>query len=158
VGGVLPFVTARRALGAGAVLLALALAGCADAQPGDTNNGPGYTENVSDLLVKIPALLGDPCRTGDVGANYPNCGRYVTEVANTANTLMVAAPSETPAANAIQKAVNSYQQLGCETVGPKPSAEQNTQCPQALRTIGSELDTVQKTLSSVASASATPTG
>jgi hypothetical protein len=147
----------RRSVAAGAVLLAFGLAGCADAQPGDVNNGPGYTENVSDLLVKIPALLQDPCRTGQLAQVYPSCGRYVTEVANTANTLEVAAPNETAAANALTKAVNTYQQQGCQNVTDQGSAVQNQQCPAALKTIGAELDEVDTALSSSAAADPTPT-
>jgi hypothetical protein len=130
-----------------ALAAALTLAGCADAQPGDVNNGPGYTNSVSDLLVKIPALQGDPCRSTQAGKIYPNCGRYVTEVANVVDAVRAELPNQPDLTSNLQGAVNTYQQLRCETVNGTGSTSQQKSCPQALRTIGSELDGVDKTLS-----------
>src|SRR5438105_1280612 len=90
------------------VLALTALAGCADNQPGDTNNGPGYTDNVADLLVKVPALDGDPCRGKQAGTLFPNCGRYVTEVANTIGALRDNLPNQGAALTALQGAVTRY--------------------------------------------------
>jgi hypothetical protein len=130
-----------------ALAAALTLAGCADAQPGDVNNGPGYTDSVSDLLVKIPALQGDPCRSTQASQIYPNCGRYVTEVANVVDAVRAELPNQPDLTTNLQNAVNTYQQLRCETVNGNASQDQQKSCPQALKTIGSELDGVDKTLS-----------
>lgn len=142
--------TASRAVIAGTALAAvLALAGCADAQPGDVNNGPGYTDSIADLLVKIPALQNDPCRSTQAPKIYANCGRYVTEVANVVDAVHAELPSQPNLTTNLQNAVNTFQQLRCETVNGDASAAQAASCPQALRTIGSELDSVDKTLSTL---------
>lgn len=142
--------TASRAVIAGTALAAvLALAGCADAQPGDVNNGPGYTDSIADLLVKIPALQNDPCRSTQASTIYPNCGRYVTEVANVVDAVHAELPSQPNLTTNLQNAVNTFQQLRCETVNNDASAQQTKNCPQALRTIGTELDSVDKTLSTL---------
>lgn len=142
--------TASRAVIAGTALAAvLALAGCADAQPGDVNNGPGYTDSISDLLVKIPALQNDPCRGNQATQIYPNCGRYVTEVANVVDAVHAELPSQPNLTTNLQNAVNTYQQLRCETVNGDASSTQTRQCPESLRTIGSELDNVDETLSTI---------
>ena len=131
------------------VLALAALAGCADNQPGDTNTGPGYTDNVADLLVKVPALDGDPCRSKQSATLFPNCGRYVTEVANTLGALRDDLPNQASALTALQGAVTRFQQLGCDTISGTPSASQQTQCPAALTTIGAELDTLNKALATL---------
>ena len=131
------------------VLALAALAGCADNQPGDTNNGPGYTDNVADLLVKVPALDGDPCRSKQAGTLYPNCGRYVTEVANTIAALRDNLPNQAQALTALQGAVSKFQQLGCDTITGTPSPAQRAQCPAALTTIGAELDILNKALATI---------
>lgn len=138
---------ARLASLAGAVVLAtLALAGCAATQPGDKNPGAGYTNEVGDLLVKIPALRSDPCRGVEAGALFAGCGRYVTEIANTLAALRADLPGQGAAANALQDAVNTYQRLNCDSAGNAPSAEQRAACPGALRTIGAQLDALQRAL------------
>lgn len=142
----------RRAMIAGTALAAvLTLAGCADTQPGDVNNGPGYTDSISDLLVKIPALQNDPCRGTQATKIYPNCGRYVTEVSNVVDAVHAELPNRSDLTKGLQNAVNSYQQLRCELVNNDASPAQAKNCPTALRTIGSELDTVDQTLSTLPS-------
>ncbi|HEX3780487.1 MAG TPA: hypothetical protein VHX38_12540 [Pseudonocardiaceae bacterium] len=139
--------TVSRVVIVGAALTAvLSLAGCADTQPGDVNNGPGYTDSVSDLLVKIPALQGDPCRSTQASQIYQNCGRYVTEVANVVDAVRAELPSQPNLTTNLQNAVNTYQQLRCESVNGNGTANQQKTCPQALKTIGAELDGVDKTL------------
>lgn len=134
-----------------ALAAVLTLAGCADTQPGDVNNGPGYTDSIADLLVKIPALQNDPCRSAQATTIYPNCGRYVTEVANVIDAVHAELPSRPNLTTNLQGAVNTYQRLRCETVNNDASPDQAKNCPQALRTIGSELDSVDKTLSTLPS-------
>jgi hypothetical protein len=142
----------RRAMIAGTALAAvLTLAGCADAQPGDVNNGPGYTDSIGDLLVKIPALQNDPCRSTKAPQIYPNCGRYVTEVSNVVDAVRAELPNRPDLTKNLRNAVNSYQQLRCELVNGDASPNQATNCPAALRTIGTELDSVDKTLSTLPS-------
>lgn len=129
---------------AGIVLAVLAVAGCADAQPGDQNTGSGYSNNVSDLLVKIPALVSDPCRSPQ--ADYTNCGRYVTEVANTVNALRADVPGHTAQVNGLANAVHTYQSLACDTISGKPTATQRAKCPASLSTIGKDLDQLGSSL------------
>jgi hypothetical protein len=131
------------------VLGTLVLAGCADNQPGDVNNGPGYTNNVSDLLVKLPALDGDPCRGAQVATLFPNCGRYVTEVANTLALLRDDLPDQGASVTALQNAVNAFQRLGCDTVNGTATAKQLSDCPGALHAIGTELDLLGQALAAV---------
>lgn len=137
----------------GLVLAALALAGClagcADTQPGDQNPGAGYTNNVSDLDVKIPALQADPCRGKQADSLYGNCGRYVTEVANTIGALRADLPAQSGEIDTLQAAVNSYQKTDCDTVGGTPSTAQRTGCPKALASIGTELDRLSQALASL---------
>lgn len=142
--------TAGRAAIAGTALAAvLALAGCADRQPGDVNNGPGYTDSIADLLVKIPALQNDPCRGTQATTIYPNCGRYVTEVSNVIDAVHAEVPNQPTLTSRLQDSVNSYQRLRCETVNNDATATQAKSCPDALRAIGTELDSVDKTLSTM---------
>ena len=133
---------------AGVALAALAVAGCADAQPGDQNPGAGYTNNVSDLLVKIPALQSDPCRGKQAGTLYSNCGRYVTEVANTVNALRADVPGHTAEINALASAVHKYQATACDTINGTPTARQRSTCPAALTAIGTDLDQLSTALTS----------
>src|SRR5262249_17524707 len=123
-----------------AALAASAVAGCADDQPGDQNPGVGYTNNVSDLMVKIPALQSDPCRGPQAAQLFPNCGRYVTEIANTVNALRADVPGQSTEINALSSAATTYQSLSCDSAGNTPSAEQNSKCPAALTAIGKDLD------------------
>jgi outer membrane murein-binding lipoprotein Lpp len=133
----------------GVALAVLAVAGCADTQPGDQNNGPGYTNNVSDLRVKIAALRGDPCRTQT--SQFANCGRFVFEVANTVNTLRAGVHNDTADIDALAAAVHSYQSLSCDSAGNSPSAVQRSTCPAALADIGRDLDALSNALASTPS-------
>lgn len=136
----------RRLVLAGVALVLLA--GCADAQPGDRNTGPGYTNNVADLQVKVPALKGDPCRGTRADQLFANCGRYVTEVANTIGALRADLPGQAGEIAVLQDAVNSYQRSSCDTA-TSPSAAQRTDCPKALTSIGTELDRISQALASL---------
>jgi hypothetical protein len=129
---------------AGIVFAVLAVAGCGEAQPGGQSTGSGYTNNVADLLVKIPALVTDPCRSPN--ADYTNCGRYVTEVANTVNALRADVPGHTAQVNSLGTAVHTYQSMACDTISGKPTPAQQTKCPAALQTIGKDLDQLGKSL------------
>jgi outer membrane murein-binding lipoprotein Lpp len=136
---------------AGLVLALLAVAGCADTQPGDQNPGVGYTNNISDLRVKIPALQADPCRGAQAGQLYGNCGRFVTEVSGTVNALRADVPGHTSLINALAGAVNRYQSLDCDTITGRPTANQRTTCPAALTSIGTDLDRLGNALASAPS-------
>jgi outer membrane murein-binding lipoprotein Lpp len=126
----------------------LVVAGCGSNQPGDTNPGSGYTNNVSDLQVKIPALRSDPCRGRQADQLFANCGRYVTEVANVVAALRADVPGQTGDINALAGAVHSFQSLGCDTAGGSPSQAQRSGCPQALTSIGTDLDRLGQSLTS----------
>ncbi|HWC83363.1 MAG TPA: hypothetical protein VG756_25695 [Pseudonocardiaceae bacterium] len=126
-----------------------ALAGCADNQPGDVNNGPGYTDNIADLKVKLPALDSDPCRGKQVTTLYPDCGRYVTEVANTLGAIKGNLAGQSRAIGALQADVSKYQGMGCDTITGTPTASQQSGCPVALTGIGTELDILNKALTSI---------
>jgi hypothetical protein len=139
----------RLAACAGIALAALAVAGCADTQPGDQNPGVGYTNNVSDLLVKIPALTSDPCRGAQAPQLFPSCGRFVTEVSNTVNALHADVPGQATEINALSTAIHAYQSLSCDSAGNTPTATQNAQCPAALTAIGRDLDQLAHALASV---------
>lgn len=144
----------RRLAGvAGFALAVLAVAGCADAQPGDQNNGPGYTNNAADLQVKVDALQSDPCRGKQATQIYPSCGRYVTEIANSVITLRDTVPAETTSINAMANAATTFQKLSCDTVTGQPSATQTAECPQALLNIGIDLDKIEQALASAPSSS-----
>jgi hypothetical protein len=124
------------------------LAGCADNQPGDQNPTPGYTNNVSDLRVKVPALKADPCRGSRADQLFTNCGRYVTEVANTIGALRADLPGQDGEITVLQDAVNSYQRAGCDSA-TSPTAAQRRDCPKALTSIGTELDRLGQALASL---------
>ena len=141
--------TSTRIVVAGCALAALVLAGCANTQPGDRNTGRGYTNDVSDLLVKVPALQGDPCRGKQADQLFPSCGRYVTEVANTVSALRTDLPAQSTETNTLQNAVTSYQRSGCDTAGTSPTVDQRNKCPRALAAIGAELDQLSKALDSL---------
>lgn len=138
----------RLACLAGLVLALLVVAGCADDQPGDRNPGVGYTNNIADLQVKIPALRSDPCRGAQAAQLYGDCGRYVTEVSNTVNALRADVPGHTSLINALSGAVNRYQSMDCDTITGRPTANQRTNCPAALKAIGTDLDQLGSTLAS----------
>lgn len=126
----------------------LAIGGCANTQPGDKNAGPGVAQERPDVTVKLAALRGDPCRGPRVATIYPGCGRFVTEVANTVATLRAQLPGEVVATSALNDAVTVYQRLGCEIVAGAASPDQTTRCPQALTTIGAELDRLGRVMAS----------
>ena len=44
--------------------------------------------------MKIPALQNDPCRGTQANKIYPNCGRYVTEVANVVDAVHAELPNQ----------------------------------------------------------------
>ena len=133
---------------AGVALALAGCAGCANTQPGDRNPGPGYTNNVSDLRVKVPALKTDPCRGSRADQLFTNCGRYVTEVANTIGAVRADLPGQTGEVTVLQGAVNSYQRANCDTA-TSPTSAQRTDCPKALRSIGTELDRLGQALASL---------
>jgi hypothetical protein len=124
------------------------LAGCANTQPGDRNTGPGYTNNVSDLQVKVPALKTDPCRGTRADQLFATCGRYVTEVANTIGALRADLPGQAGEITVLQDAVDSYQRASCDTA-TAPTAAQRTDCPKALTSIGTELDRIGQALAAL---------
>lgn len=130
---------------AAALAAALSLAGCANTQPGDVNNGPGYTNNINDLSTKVQVYSADPCRSAQSGQLFANCGRFVTEVASTIGTLRSQLPNNADI-GAAQNAVNSFQRLGCDAIGGTPTAAQRTGCPQALLAIGHALDDLNRAL------------
>jgi outer membrane murein-binding lipoprotein Lpp len=130
---------AGRALAA-AVVMTVAVAGCASTQPGDKNPGVGYTNNVADLAVKVPALVVDPCRGPRAAQIFNECGRFVTEVANTIAAMRADLPSQSRTIDALSDAVNRYQRAGCDAVIGTPSDALRTTCSTALTDIGSELD------------------
>lgn len=136
---------ARLLAGFGAAL-ALALAGCADTQPGDQNPGSGYTNSVADLDVKVPALQSDPCRGRQADTLFGDCGRYVTEVSNTIGALRAELPGQAGEIDTLAAAVNDYQKARCDTAGPSPSSAQRAGCPKALTSIGVELDRIDTAL------------
>lgn len=136
---------------AGLALALLAVAGCADDQPGDQNPGIGYTNNIADLRVKIPALLSDPCRGAQAGQLYGDCGRFVTEVSGTVNALRADVPGHTALINALAGAVHRYQSLECDTIVGRPTAAQRGTCPAALKSIGADLDQLSSALASAPS-------
>jgi hypothetical protein len=134
---------------AGAVLTLTAIAGCADTQPGDKNPGSGYTDEISALLVKVPALRSDPCRGARASTQFPDCGRFVTEVAGTIAAVRTDLPNQPDATATLQSAVNTYQQLSCDTAGNTPTTQQKEQCPQALTAMGTQLDHLDQLLEQV---------
>lgn len=136
---------------AGLVLALLTVAGCAGTQPGDQNPGVGYTNNISDLRVKIPALQADPCRSAQAGQLYDKCGRFVTEVSGTVNALRADVSGHTGLINALAGAVNRYQSLACDAITGRPTANQRTACPAALKSIGTDLDQLGNALTSAPS-------
>ncbi len=130
-------------------LLALALAACADDQPGDRNPGAGYTNSVADLKVKVPALQADPCRGSQAGSLFVDCGRYVSEVTNTIGAMRAELPGAAGEIDTLQAAVTSYQKAGCDAVTGTPTAAQRAGCPKALTSIGTELDRISRALASL---------
>jgi hypothetical protein len=71
---------------------------------------------------------------------FGNCGRYVTEVANTIGALRAELASQSGEIDTLQAAVNSYQRANCDSAGGSPSTAQRSDCPKALTSIGTELD------------------
>lgn len=133
----------------GVALVALVATGCADTQPGDRNPGAGYTNSVADLDVKVPALQADPCRGRQAESLFVDCGRYVTEVANTIGALRAELPGQSGEIDTLAAYVTSYQRAGCDTAAGTPSASQRTTCPKALTSIGTELDRIDEALASL---------
>lgn len=127
----------------------LALAGCADNQPGDRNTGPGISNEPADLAVKVPALLADPCHTAEAARIFPDCGRFVTEVSNIVSTVESEVPSQSAVATQLQDSTNNYLKLNCGIITGKPTDQQSTQCPAALRSIGTELEDLGKALAAM---------
>jgi hypothetical protein len=142
----------RRTVLVGGALIAVVavpgLAACADAQPGDVNNGPGYTNNVADLTIKVQNYAADPCRRTQDAQIYANCGRFVTEVASAAGSIAAQLPGNKDVST-LTNAVNGYQRLGCDAITGTPTAAQRTGCPQALTTIGGALDRLTVALEKV---------
>lgn len=131
-----------------AIAVAVLVAGCSGTGTGRGGNGPGYTGNVSDLQVKIPALRSDPCRSTQADQLFPSCGRFVTETANVVNTLRADVHGHKGEVDALAKAVHTYQAMACDAISGQPSQAQRSACPQALRTIGTELDRLGSSLGS----------
>jgi hypothetical protein len=126
----------------------VAVGGCAAPHAGNGSNN-GYTNDVADLLVKVPALRGDPCRGAQAGQIFANCGRYVTEIANTVAALRADLPGQGASVDALQTAVTTYQRNTCDSAGSSPTAVQARACPAALTTIGVELDRLGGALAAI---------
>jgi hypothetical protein len=71
----------------------------------------------------------------------------VTEVANTVAALQADVPAQASEISALAGSVHSYQSMSCDTIPGRPSAAQRTGCPQALTSIGRDLDAIAKALS-----------
>ena len=128
----------------GIAVTACAVAGCASGSSGGDESG--YTNNTQNLAVKISALRSDPCRTTRADQLWPDCGRYVTEVAGTIGSLRETTQAPAVDVNAMNGAVHSYQSLACDAVSGQPSAAQRDTCPKALASIGTALDRIGSVL------------
>jgi hypothetical protein len=122
--------TVRLVLAAGMVVL-VGLAGCGANGPAPPRGTPHV--DVGALRVKVRALQADQCQRLDPRAVYPDCGRYVTEVAGTVGTLRAQLGGRPDAAEALgrlQSGVATYQGRSCENTGA-PAEE----CAAALATL-----------------------
>jgi hypothetical protein len=132
-----PIDRVSRAWLAGVALLVL-LAGCGGAGQGGSTGGsqaPPATGDVSALRVKVHALEADQCQRVDPRTVFPECGRYVTEVAGTVGTLrgqLAGQPNSGDALARLQSGVSEYQGKGCE--GPSAPADECAAALGKLRT------------------------
>ncbi|GDY29973.1 hypothetical protein GTS_16060 [Gandjariella thermophila] len=120
---------------AGVALLVL-LAGCAGGSRSGTP-APPTTADATALRVKVHALEADQCQRVDARTVYPECGRYVTEVAGTVGTLRSQLSGQPAAGDALarlQSGVSAYQSRGCD--GPAAPADE---CAAALTTLRTAL-------------------
>jgi hypothetical protein len=123
---------------AAAALLA-ALTGCAGCGS-DSRGGaptPSTTGDVTALRVKVHALEADQCQRVDARTVYPECARYVTEVAGTVGSLraqLAGQPATGDALARLQAGVSAYQTRGCD--GP---AAPTDECAAALTTLRTAL-------------------
>jgi len=124
----------RLVLAAGMVVL-VGLAGCGPNGSAPPRGTPGV--DVGALRVKVRALEADQCQRLDPHVVYPDCGRYVTEVAGTTGTLRAQLAGRPDAAGALarlQSGVATYQGRSCESPGG-PAEE----CATALATLRTAL-------------------
>jgi hypothetical protein len=133
--------TVRLAVAAGMAVL-VALAGCGTGVQAPPRGTPGV--DVDALRVKVHALEADQCQRLDPRAVFPDCGRYVTEVAGTVGALRAQLGGKPNAADALarlQSGVATYQGRSCEVPGG-PVEE----CATALATLRTALAQLGDTL------------
>lgn len=152
------------------VLLAVGLAvlpaaGCASANQQNPASGPAQSLSLADALDKLEAISQDECETQPPATVYSGCTRFLTELANTLNSVRSEAAglpqsaAVTAAANTITSAINDFNQRGCAPPpGLPPSAGAATQAPCVtdFARIQAGLRQLIAVLSPVVSRSATP--
>jgi hypothetical protein len=75
----------------------LAIAGCGTSDSTSTQAGPAQSVSLADLADKIHLIAADDCQTRPPATVYPDCARYVAEVAGSAATATDLAPHSTDA-------------------------------------------------------------
>jgi hypothetical protein len=142
------------------VLATLLLAGCGspaqDTAPAARSGGA----SLANLNDKVGSIAQDECATKPAATVFPNCPRFVTEVANAAVAAKGAAPGHpgadalTAAATGTADAVAAFVRDGCVLSPGQPAPPAET-CGPDLTRIQEGLRTLRGAL---ATADGTPTG
>lgn len=98
----------------GAVLSAAALAAC---DAGDVGREVRDTVDVRTIEIKLRALTSDACHSDPASRQPWQCEKYVTQLANAANTVEAAADTGFPRLEGpgrrMTSAVAAYRDAGC---------------------------------------------
>ncbi|MEQ3554270.1 hypothetical protein WIS52_27710 [Pseudonocardia nematodicida] len=114
--------TRRRVAVAGAVLVALALAGgCGgpdtierDPASRPAGSAPGDPAGLEALQTKFGFYARDTCYSGDPAEVYSRCGRFATEVRNALPQVERDAPAAAGRAAATAEVLDRFAASGCE--------------------------------------------
>jgi hypothetical protein len=127
-----------------AVAALLLAGGCGSAAPATSPERAGAGGSLADITEKVESIAQDGCATKPAATVFPNCPRFIAEVANVANAVRGAAPGRagaealTTAATSATDATSAFLRDGCvlSPSQPAPSTE----------TCGADLTRVQEAL------------
>lgn len=109
----------------------------------DRDLDPSDSIDVRTLQLKLRALMTDPCHLEPAEQTPRHCEKFVTQLANTANTVAAAARTGYPElagpADRMTEGIDAYRKGNCHTTRPDDEDE----CGEALSALADALGEVE---------------
>lgn len=132
----------------GIVLSAAALALSAGCDAGDAGRDVRDTIDVRTIEIKLKALTSDACHSDPASREPWQCEKYVTQLANAANTIEAAADTGFPQleepGRRMTAAIADYRDAGCV----QQSTAEKGECVAALEELADAVTAAKEALGS----------